>query len=143
MSTVTILARAGAAPKLELPFYVCRVAAGFPSPAEDYIECPLDLNSYLVRRPASTFFVRVSGESMRGAGIGPGDILVVDRAPAPADGDIVIAAVGGELTVKRLYKRHGRVALCPENTEYPVLEINDSETLEVWGVVQYVIHRPR
>ncbi|WP_241893491.1 LexA family protein [Magnetofaba australis] len=128
-------------PPRATPLVGARVAAGFPSPADDFLEEGLDLHKLLVRRPAATFFVRVTGESMRQAGILPGDILVVDRSVEPADGRIVIAVVDGELTVKRLRRRSGRVTLEPENPEFPPLEITESMESAVWGVVTACIHR--
>jgi DNA polymerase V len=116
------------------------VAAGFPSPASDYIEGKLDLNEHLIRHPAATFFVRASGDSMIGAGIFPGDILIVDRALKAVDSNIVIASIAGEFTVKRLQISKGRISLVPENRRYNPIEINDESDLKVWGVVTYVIH---
>lgn len=129
-----------AAEPCPLAFFTCRVEAGFPSPADDYLEGTLDLNEHLIRRPAATFFLRVSGDSMTGAGIYPGDILIVDRSLPPADGRIVIAVIDGELTVKRLSRRHGRIRLLPENPRYPPIEINAEQDLRVWGVVVHAIH---
>ncbi len=126
---------------LELPLLLESVPAGFPSPAEDYIDKHLDLNEHLVRHPASTFFVRATGESMAGASIQPGDILVVDRALQPVSGRVVIAAVDGELTVKRLRVRGGRVFLEPANPSFKSLEVSPESDFEVWGVVTYVIHK--
>ncbi len=131
----------GAAAEPCLPaFFTSRVEAGFPSPADDYLEGTLDLNEHLIRRPAATFFLRVSGDSMTGAGIYPGDILIVDRSLTPADGRIVIAVVDGELTVKRLSRRRGRIRLLPENPRYPPIEITAEQDLRVWGVVVHAIH---
>ena len=121
-------------------FFTSRVEAGFPSPADDYLEGTLDLNEHLIRRPAATFFLRVSGDSMTGAGIYPGDILIVDRSLTPADGRIVIAVVDGELTVKRLSRQHGRIRLLPENPRYPPIEITAEQDLRVWGVVVHAVH---
>ena len=130
-----------AAEPCPLAFFTCRIEAGFPSPADDYLEGTLDLNEHLIRRPAATFFLRVSGDSMTGAGIYPGDILIVDRSLPPTDGRIVIAVVdGGDLTVKRLSRRHGRIRLLPENSHYPPIEINAEQDLRVWGVVVHAIH---
>jgi len=117
-----------------------QVAAGFPSPADDYLEGQLDLNEYLVRHPAATFFVRVSGDSMIGAGIHSGDILIVDRALEAKDKKVVIAFIDGELTVKRLVRRQGKIVLMPENDKYQPLTIADDADLEIWGVVTSVIH---
>jgi DNA polymerase V len=99
--------------------YLTPVSAGFPSPAEDYLDRALDLNELLISNPAATFYVRASGDSMRDAGIQSGDILVVDRAVEARPGKIVIAAVDGELTVKRLRVKEGRLYLAPENPAYP------------------------
>jgi DNA polymerase V len=125
---------------LSLPLYASRVAAGFPSPADDHLEDTLDLNEHLVRHPAATFFVRVQGDSMTGAGIHHGDLLVVDRSLEPKSGAIVIAVVNGELTVKRLKVDHGGVWLMPENPNYPPLEIKEGTDLMIWGVVAHVVH---
>lgn len=130
----------GTAAARPLAFFTSRVEAGFPSPADDYLEGALDLNEHLIRHPAATFFLRVSGDSMTGAGIYPGDILIVDRSLPPADGRIVIAVVDGELTVKRLHRRRGRIRLVPENPRYPTIEITAEQDLRVWGVVVHAVH---
>ena len=111
------------------------MAAGYPSPAEDHIEDTLDLNDYMVQRPDSTFMLRVEGESMKNIGIMPDDILVVDRSLSAAHKKIVIAAVDGELTVKRLYHRGGLIKLLPENPAYPEIPIESESDLVIWGVV--------
>ena len=121
--------------------FLVPVSAGYPSPADDYLDGSLDLNQHLIKHPTATFFVRVAGESMREAGIHSGDVLIVDRALTPSDGSVVIAVVNGELTVKRLSKRHGNLMLMPENQQYPPLPITETTAFEVWGVVTYVIHR--
>ena len=120
--------------------YISGVRAGFPSPAEDYIEKRLDLNEYLVKHPAATFYVRVEGDSMIGAGIQSGDILIVDRSLEPAHNKIIVAIVDGEFTVKRLLFRGKRIILAPENDNYEDLEITDGIDFAVWGVVTSVIH---
>lgn len=125
---------------LGLPTYLARVSAGFPSPADDYIDKKLDLNEYLIRHPAATFFVRVAGDSMIGAGIRSGDLLIVDRALEATDHKIVIAALNGELTVKRIQKKKGKFFLVPENSHFEPIEITPEMNFEVWGVVTYVIH---
>ena len=122
------------------PIFLAPVSAGFPSPAEDYIEGRLDLNKHLIKHPAATFFVRVAGDSMTGAGIHPGDILVVDRSLEPRDASVVIAVLDGELTVKRISRREGRLYLVPDNCLYQPLEILEGMEFEVWGVVTSVIH---
>jgi DNA polymerase V len=104
---------------LALPLFNGKVAAGFPSPADDYVEKNLDLNELLVQKPAATFFVRAQGESMLGAGIHPNDILVVDRSIEPVSGKIVICALNGELTVKRLECDNGQWQLNADNSAYP------------------------
>ncbi|HTB99717.1 MAG TPA: translesion error-prone DNA polymerase V autoproteolytic subunit [Ferruginibacter sp.] len=124
-----------------LPLYLSRIKAGFPSPAEDYLDKKLDLNEYLIKHPASTFFVKVKGDSMTGAGINSGDILIVDRSLEPKDKCIVVAVVNGEFTVKRVSKKVSRVSLLAENPKYPAIEINESMDFEVWGVVTNVIHQ--
>jgi DNA polymerase V len=126
------------------PLAGATVAAGFPSPAADYVEGSLDLNELLVKRPAATFFVRCAGESMTGAGIFPGDLLVVDRSLEPADGSIVVAAVDGEFTVKRLRRRNGSAWLVPENPAFKPLRVDTLDDCRIWGVVSSSIrsHRP-
>lgn len=110
------------------------VPAGFPSPAEDSQET-LDLARYLVRHPSTTYFMRVAGDSMTGAQIFDGDILVVDRSISPSSGDIVIAEVNGEFTVKRLLIRHGKVELRPENPRFKTIALTEETELNIWGVV--------
>lgn len=124
-----------------LPLYLSPIRAGFPSPAEDYVERPLDLHEHLVKDKAATFFLRADGDSMRDAGILDGDLLVVDRAQEAAHGSIVIAALDGEFTVKRLLRRDGRVILAPANPDYPEIDITDREYVHLWGVVTYAIHK--
>jgi DNA polymerase V len=123
-----------------LPLFASRVPAGFPSPADDYVDQRLDLNSHLIEHPAATFFTRVSGHSMRDAGIHDGDLLIVDRALEPQDGRVVIAAINGELTVKRLRIRKGRGWLVPENPDYAPIAITEGLDCVIWGVVTRVIH---
>ncbi|MDD6029989.1 MAG: translesion error-prone DNA polymerase V autoproteolytic subunit [Kiritimatiellae bacterium] len=117
------------------------VVAGFPSPAEQYVEPPLDLNEFLVRRPAATYFVTVEGDSMVGAGIRPGDLLVVDRSLRPADGDIVVAAVDGRYTVKTYRADAKGVRLVPANPAYPVVALEPGQELDYFGKVTACIHR--
>ena len=123
-----------------LPIFLGRLPAGFPSPADDYLEGKLDLNRHLIKHPAATFFVRVTGDSMIGAGIHSGDLLVVDRSLEPADKNVVVAVLDGELTVKRLFKQNGILRLLPENLNYQPIEITPQQTIEIWGVVTSVIH---
>ncbi|MDD5493762.1 MAG: translesion error-prone DNA polymerase V autoproteolytic subunit [Dehalococcoidia bacterium] len=125
---------------MPLPLFLGKVAAGFPSPADDYIQKTLDLNELLVQKPAATFFVRAQGESMLGAGIHPNDILVVDRSLEPVAGKIVICALNGELTVKRLARENGRWQLKADNPHYADITIHAELELVIWGVVTTVIH---
>ena len=126
------------------------VVAGFPSPAEQYLEPPLNLNELLVKRPAATYFVKVAGDSMIGAGIHDGDLLVVDRSLTPANGDVVIASVDGEFTVKTYRsgyrtgddgKRRRYVALEPANPDFPTITVADGHELVMFGKVTAVVHR--
>jgi DNA polymerase V len=123
-----------------LPFYEERISAGFPSPAQNEGEETLDLNELLIKHPAATFFLRVSGNSMIKAGIHNNDILVVDRSLEPLHGKIIIASLNGELTVKRLHRTGARVQLVPENDAYAPIDITEEMDLRIWGVVTSVIH---
>ena len=126
--------------RLALPLAGERVAAGFPSPADDYVEVGIDLNEQLIRHPTSTFFLRVSGESMLGAGIHHGDLLVVDRSLDPRPGRIVVAVLDGEFTLKRLVQHQGRLRLEAANPAYPPLELHRCGDVQIWGVAIHVIH---
>lgn len=119
----------------EFPLFSSKVAAGLPSFADDNLDDSIDLNNYLVDKPVSTFMLRVQGLSMRDAGILPDDILIVDRSEVAKHNKIVIAAVDGELTVKRLYRRGDMLKLLPENPDYPEIPIKDESQLIIWGVV--------
>ena len=125
---------------ISLPLYSSKVPAGFPSPADDHMEGKLDLNTHLVKHPTATFFVKASGDSMLGAGIHDGDILVVDRSLEPRKGKVVIAAVDGQLTVKRLQKKGSKTFLVPENKKFRSIELNENNDVKIWGVVTNVIH---
>ena len=124
----------------KIPLQTCKVEAGFPSFADDSIEGNIDLNTYLIKHPAATFFVRVSGESMLGAGIHDNDLLIVDRSITPRNGKVVIAAVNGDLTVKRLIIKNNEASLHAENNKYPPIKINSEIGAHIWGVVTNVIH---
>ncbi len=125
----------------KLPLYGSKVAAGLPSPAEDCIEDTLDLNQHLIKHPAATFLVRVSGMSMINAGIYENDILIVDRSLEPLPGKIIIAAIDGLLTVKRLQKKNdGKFLLMPENSSFPPIEVDEQSNVYIWGIVTNVIH---
>lgn len=123
-----------------IPLYASAVKAGFPSPADDFIEQYLDLNDHLIQHPAATFFVRASGESMINAGIHSGDMLVVDRSIEAAHGHVVIAAINGELTVKRLSRLGGKVQLVAENPDFAAIDLHSEQDVVIWGVVTHVIH---
>ncbi len=128
------------AQKRRFPLFATKVAAGFPSPADDYIEARLDLNELLVTHKEATFFLRVKGDSMKNANIHDGDLLIVNRAIIPAHCDIVVAAVNAELTVKTLFKKRDVVKLVAANDAYPEITIQPDNEFIVWGVVTYVIH---
>ena len=120
---------------------LCPLPAGWPSPAENYVEEPLDLHKLAVRNPPATFFLRVIGDSMIGACIHNGDLLVVDRSRPSASGKVVVAVVDGELTIKRLVKREGKTLLSPANPAYPEIDITGREETGIWGVATFVLHR--
>ena len=128
---------------LRLPLVSANVEAGFPSPADDHLERAIDLNEELVRNPAATFYVRVKGESMRDAGIHPGDLLMIDRSVTPADKQIVVAMIDGEFTVKRFRKRNGKITLEAENPAFQPIEVGEDQELTIWGAVTYIIHQAR
>ena len=130
--------------ELKLPLYAKRRLAGFPSPADDYIEEKIDLNRYLVQHPAATFPVRVDGDSMTGAGIYPGDIVIVDRSLVDSDykklhNQIVLAVVDGEFTLKRLSVKGKTVLLVPENDKYEPINVTGASDFTIWGVVKHSI----
>jgi DNA polymerase V len=125
---------------LSRPILGAKISAGFPSPAQDYIEGTLDLNEFLISHPAATYFVRVEGFSMINAGIFPNDILIVDRAIEPSHNKIVIAILEGELTVKRLNIQNERWFLQAENPDFKTIAINEESDLSIWGVATYCIH---
>ncbi|MGB9770744.1 MAG: LexA family protein [Candidatus Kapaibacteriota bacterium] len=128
--------------KVELNFAGFSVPAGFPSPADEYLESRLDLNQFLIKHPAATFFVRVQGNSMVDAGIHDGDILIVDRAVEPKNGDIAVCVIDGEFTVKRLQIENDVLYLAPENGEFKPIKVSQFQDFKVWGVVTFVIHKP-
>lgn len=123
----------GIMPIIPIPFFSHAVAAGFPSPADDYLEQQLDLQEYLIRHPAATFFARAQGDSMQGLGIFDGDLLIIDRSLDPMDRQIVVAALDGQLTCKILDKT--RRALLSANNEFPPIAIGEFESLIIEGVV--------
>lgn len=124
-----------------LPLYLTVVQAGWPSPADDYIDQQLNLHELAVRNPAATYFLRAAGDSMLGCGIHDGDLLIVDRSVDATHNRVVIAALDGELLVKRLLRRGKRVFLAPANPDYPEIDITAREYVHIWGVVTYVLHK--
>lgn len=119
------------------------IHAGFPSPATDYMTQAIDLNRELVKHPAATFYGRVVGDSMMDAGVEEGDILVIDKALDPQDGDMAVCFVDGEFTLKYLRFHDGGLVLVPANDRYPSIEISEGTDFKMWGVVTYVIKRVR
>ena len=128
---------------ISLPLFANRVACGFPSPADDYLESTIDLNDLLISNVPSTFLIYATGESMINAGIMDGDILIVDRSLKPKHKDIIVAIINGDFLVKRLYMQDSKVWLCSENRNFPKIEINSNTNFEIWGVVTNAIHRLR
>ena len=123
----------------ELPLALSHLPAGFPSPADDYLEQSLDIGAYLVRRKGTTFFMRVSGDSMIGSGINDGDLLVIDRAERPCDGAIIVARIYDEFCVKQLRIIEGKIWLYPANERYKSIEIMEGMDFEIWGRVTHSI----
>jgi len=124
----------------EIPLFLQMISAGFPSPADDYIDKCLDLNEYLIKHPSATFFVRVEGDSMINAGIHHGDILIVDRSLEAAHKSIIVAVINGELTVKRMHTINDTLYLLPENDNFETITVREEMDFQVWGVVTHVIH---
>ena len=129
--------------QLDLPLAGTAIAAGFPSPAEEYLDLALDLNKELIKHPAATFYARVKGDSMVDAGIQDGDLLVIDKALEPKEGAIAVCYLDGEFTVKRLTVQEEGVYLMPANAEFKPIRITEENNFLVWGLVAYVIHKPR
>lgn len=125
----------------DIPFYQSNVPAGFPSPAEDFMDLDLNLQEYLVQHPSATFCVRVTGDSMQNAGICSGDVMVVDRALEPQNNTIVLAILDGEFTVKRIQKKGQELYLKPENSKFKPIQITEEMNFQVWGVVTHIIHK--
>ncbi|RLD60275.1 MAG: LexA family transcriptional regulator [Bacteroidetes bacterium] len=126
---------------IEIPLFVDTISAGFPSPADDYIEEKLDLNKHLIIHPEATFYVKAKGNSMMNIGIFEGDILIVDRSIQPVNNSIVIAVINGEFTVKRINKSDDKFYLIPENDNFSPIEITESMDFKIWGVVTNAIHK--
>ncbi len=124
---------------LELPFVDVGISAGFPSPADDFIELTIDLNKHLVKHKDSTFFAKVKGHSMKNAGIFDGDLLVIDKSLAPQDGKIAICQIDGEFTVKRIKIEKDIVWLVAENDAYEPIKVTEENELMIWGIVMHSI----
>lgn len=124
----------------KVPFFGHAVRAGFPSPADDYVADTLDLNDHLMPRKEASYLIRAKGDSMVGAGIHDGDILIVDKSITAADGCVVIALLDGQFTVKTLEKKRGKIRLMPANPEFQPIDMKDEQELQIWGVVTNVIH---
>ncbi len=139
-ASVQPLAARSAPEPLPLPLALEAVPAGFPSPADDYVETSIDLNEALIHHPSSTFFLRVSGDSMTGAGIHHDDLLIVDRSLEPRSGRIVVAVLEGAFTLKRLVRHQGRWRLAAAHDAYPPLELGEHQEACIWGVATHVIH---
>lgn len=123
----------------EIPMSGSGVHAGFPSPADDFIEKRLDVNKIVIKHPDATFFARVEGDSMKDEHIEDGDILVVDKAEEPVNGSLVVAFIDGEFTLKRLNMENGRILLVPANDNYQPIEVTPDNEFIVWGVVRWVL----
>ena len=129
--------------QLELPLAAGAISAGFPSPAEEYIELAIDLNKELIKHPAATFYARVKGSSMIDAGIADGDLLIIDKALEPKDGDIAVCFIDGEFTLKRLALKEDGLYLMPANAEFKPIRITEENDFLVWGMLAYIVHKPR
>ncbi|MGJ8662075.1 MAG: LexA family protein [Marinicella sp.] len=138
MSKVTIIKPLSS--RHEMPFYESKVPAGFPSPATEYLGDTLDLNDYLIHNKTATFFAKVEGDSMIGAGIFEGDLLVIDRSKNPKHNCIVVAVIDNEFTVKRLCTHDG-IELRPENPAYEPIKINGEIEMQIWGVVTSIVRK--
>ncbi len=125
--------------RFSVPLFLSTVRAGFPSPADDYVDTNLDLNTHLIAHPSATFMLRVEGDSMEPL-IHAGDLLIADRSVQARHNSVVVAIVDGEFLVKRLHQRSGRVCLVADNPRYPPLQIREEMRFEVWGVITSVIH---
>jgi len=128
--------------ELRLPFFESLIPAGFPSPADDYLEMSLDLNERLIRNPSSTFFAQITGSSMINAGIHDGDLVVIDKSLQPKDDSVLVCIIDGEFTLKRFKKIDNESAfLMPDNPDYEPIKVNKHNNFMIWGVVTYSIHK--
>lgn len=127
--------------EIKLPLVDAFISAGFPSPADDYLEAKLDLNQLLIQNPSSTFFARVRGNSMVDAGIHDGDILIIDKSLEPKKNSVLVCFIDGEFTVKRVMKSNGDFYLLPQNKEFEPIKVDKNSDFRLWGVVTYCIHK--
>lgn len=127
--------------ELRLPLVDAYISAGFPSPADDYLEAKLDLNKLLIRNPSSTFFARVRGTSMQDVGIHDGDILIIDKSLTPSHNSVLICFIDGEFTVKKIQKKNGDMYLMPQNKDFAPIKVDKESDFRLWGVVTYCIHK--
>ena len=125
----------------KLPLFTVPVSAGFPSPAEEYVEQLLSLDEHLVKHPQATYLAKVKGDSMKEAGINTGDVLIIDKSLTPSNNKIVVAIIDGEFTVKRFIKEKGEISLVPANNAYKSIKVNGDRDIKIWGVVTYIIHK--
>ena len=125
----------------KIPLFEGSVSAGFPSPADDYIDIDLDLHDHLVKNPSATFCVKAIGESMKDAGIESGDIMIVDRSLEPKNRSIALAVIDGEFTVKRINVNDNKLYLMPENDNFTPIQITPEMDFQIWGVVTFIIHK--
>lgn len=126
---------------LPLPLADAGIRAGFPSPAQDYMDIAIDLNQELVRHPSTTFYGRVKGDSMEDAHVFDGDILVIDKSLEPQNNDMAVCYLDGEFTLKYIELTDDGVSLIPANSKYPVIKVTEGQELIIWGVVTYIIHK--
>ena len=128
---------------LALPLAASPISAGFPSSAEEFVGLKLNLNDELIKHPEATFYAKVKGHSMINAGIADGDLLVIDKALEQKDGDIAVCFIDGEFTLKRLALKEDGIYLMPANAEYKPIKITEDNDFLIWGILSYVIHKPR
>ena len=126
---------------LEIPFIETGIKAGFPSPAQDYVEQSINLNKVLIKNPTSTFFARVDGDSMYETGIHNGDIAIIDKSLEPREGSKVVAYIDGEFVMKTIRMGKNEIYLIPENPDYPTITVTPDQQFMIWGVVTHVIHK--
>jgi DNA polymerase V len=130
-----------ASSKVSLPYIEAGVSAGFPSPAEDYTEQRIDLNSILIKNPSSTFYAKVNGNSMKDAGVYDGDIVIIDKSLTPGHDSLLVCFIDGEFTLKKVRKVNDDLFLIPENPDFRPIKISPESDFRLWGVVTYTIHK--